>query len=192
MLGENYPTTSKVCVSCEDVHVNGDGECCCCCRCCYFSVAKTMTSNKDPNTYAVVRCLDVCERALFDAVKILHKNELLDLIQIYGGAFYCVAHPTEKKKWQNKKHSQTNWRHHIMPFKSQTYSTFGVSVFFHSFISLLLWLLLSPLCTARSSRCLAKQMEKHITITATEWRWNGIQNNARTASARALDAGEYF
>lgn len=131
------------------------------------------------------RWCDVWERTLFDAVDTLHKNELLDLIQIYDGAFYCVARPKEKK-WKNKKHFQTNWRHHTMPFKSQTYSTFGVSVFFHSFISLFLWLLLSPLCSSLSSRCLANQMEKHITITATEWRWNEwrIQNNVQKARER--------
>lgn len=57
---------------------------------------------------------------------------MVDLIQIYDGAFYCPA-----RKWENKKHSQTNWRHHIIPFKSPNVFYFSVSAFLKLFYSAL-------------------------------------------------------
>lgn len=107
---------------------------------------------------------------------------MVDLIQIYDGAFYCPA-----RKWENKKHSQTNWRHHIIPFKSPNVFYFSVSAFLKLFYSAL------SLSYSRSlsSRCLGNP-KRAITISPRPMKRQNKWPQLNAFDVKAFYAGEFL
>lgn len=90
----------------------------------FFRWPKTMTFNKNPNTNdGVWKNTDTLS---LGAVEIFPQKRNAWFNPNIRWCNFIVLAP---RKWENKKHSQTNWCHHIIPFKSQTYSIFSVLVF---------------------------------------------------------------